>query len=218
MALSVKQGAFVEAYLTHFNATQAAKEAGYRAKDDHSFASIGYENLRKLEIKEAIKARLNESAMTADEVLMRLAEQARGNLGDVFRIVDYPVTREEIDEETGESKTVTVGYKRQAVLDMVYAIENGRSHLIKSYSETQHGERVEMYDAQAALVQIGRAHGLFVDKQEHTGPGGGPIQVDSKTLAEATQELSEWRKQQADTLLNGSSALLTQAISPTSTE
>jgi hypothetical protein len=39
-----------------------------------------------------------------------------------------------------------------------------------------------LYDAQAALVQIGKALGIFVDKMEHSGPGGGPIQTQGSVI------------------------------------
>ena len=36
---------------------------------------------------------------------------------------------------------------------------------------------IELHDAQAATVQLGRALGLFVDRQEGTGKDGGPIEL-----------------------------------------
>ena len=50
--LTLKQKAFVMHYLdTGGNAAEAIKRGWYRAKDDHVTAEIGYENLRKLEIR-----------------------------------------------------------------------------------------------------------------------------------------------------------------------
>src|SRR5690242_16197420 len=82
MALRKKQTAFVEEYLKTFNATQAALSAGYSAK---SACAIGWENLRKPEIAKAVTERLCETAMSADEVLMRLASIARGERGGDIR-------------------------------------------------------------------------------------------------------------------------------------
>ena len=52
-----KQALFVQEYLTSLNATQAARAAGYSA---HTASAIGAENLRKPEIKQAIKAAMTE--------------------------------------------------------------------------------------------------------------------------------------------------------------
>jgi hypothetical protein len=82
--------------------------------------------------------------MSADEVLARLSEHARGDMGDLL----------------GPSGMV---------LDLQTAKERGLTHLIKSLNWTQHGLRIELYDAQSALVQLGKAHGLFVDRTRHEG-------------------------------------------------
>lgn len=47
-ALTAKQRAWIDYYKQGKTVTEAAKLAGYKAKDDNSFNSIGTENLRKL--------------------------------------------------------------------------------------------------------------------------------------------------------------------------
>lgn len=46
--LTTKQQAWVDHYKAGHTATDAARLAGYRARDDNSYQSIGSENLRKL--------------------------------------------------------------------------------------------------------------------------------------------------------------------------
>jgi hypothetical protein len=83
--LTTKQRLFVESYLSNgFNATEAARSAGYKAKDEHSLASIGYENLRKP--KEMGETWYNLSTnRTGAEVLLTLTPPATPNL---FRRLD----------------------------------------------------------------------------------------------------------------------------------
>lgn len=144
--LTDKQRLFVEAYLgaARFNATEAARQAQY-AGDDVTLASVGYENLRKPQIAAYIKQRFVEAAMTADEVLSRLADMARGSMEDFL-------------DEHGK-------------IDLKQARERGKLHLVKSRSVTKEGERIELYSAKEALELIGKHHALFVDRQE-TGPPG----------------------------------------------
>lgn len=85
--------------------------------------------------------------MSADEVLARLTAQARADIADVVRITKGRINVQDLRE-------------LQAL---------GLSQNIKSISETRHRIAVEMYDAQAALIALGRAHGLFVDKVDNTG-------------------------------------------------
>jgi hypothetical protein len=77
--LNPKRQAFVNEYLQCWNATEAAKRAGYSAKTAYS---VGYELLRIAEIAEAIDERIKANTMSADEVLWRLAEIARTNIYD----------------------------------------------------------------------------------------------------------------------------------------
>lgn len=77
--LTEKQKRFAEEYLIDLNATQAAIRAGYSPKTAYS---IGEQNLRKLEVRAYIDARLAEirSEKTADaqEVLEYLTAVMRG--------------------------------------------------------------------------------------------------------------------------------------------
>lgn len=79
--LTNKQRIFIDEYLRSFNATQSAIKAGYSEK---TAREIGRENLTKPDIKAEITARLQASHMSADEGLKRLAEMARGDIGDLL--------------------------------------------------------------------------------------------------------------------------------------
>jgi len=133
--LTNKQYAFTVEYPKDFNATQAALRAGYSPKTAYS---IGHENLKKPEIKAEIERRMSEMAMSANEALHRLGQQARVTIGDF------------LDDEG------------KVDLEQVKRL----GHLVKSLTWTKYGPKIEMYDAQSALVHIGRHHKLFTDKLE----------------------------------------------------
>lgn len=151
--LTDKQRRFIDAYLVCWNATEAAARAGYSGARA-SLAQIGHENLRKLEIRAEIDARLSESAMPASEVLARLTEIARSSMADFL---------------SPRGKGVALDLKR--------ASDAGALHLVKKYTKTKQGVTIELYDAQAALVKLGEHHRLFVQRQEITGKDGGPIDI-----------------------------------------
>jgi len=149
----------VNQYLQLFNATEAYMRV-YQPKSRDVAASNGYKLLRKAEIAEAIDQRISEDAMRPAEVLKRLGEQAR-------------------NEQSA--------YVTRFGVDMNRLIADGKAHLIKAIKHTANGDNIEFYDAQAALVQIGKAHGLFADRTEVTGKDGGDITLrivyDSKPTA-----------------------------------
>jgi phage terminase small subunit len=76
MALTEKQTLFVEHYVQCWNGTKAAESAGYNG-GIATCAVAGSRMLKLDKIQKAIKLRLSESAMPADECLSRLARHAR---------------------------------------------------------------------------------------------------------------------------------------------
>ncbi len=150
--LSYKQKAFIDEYLLDFNATKASIRAGYSEKTAYS---IGWENLRKPEIKDEISRRLSERRMSADEVLDRLTDIARGDIADVLDIG-------------------SMGFN----LDLKKAHDSGKTKLIKKLKQKTtivigkgenpdqefHETEFEMYSAHEALRDLGKVHGLFTDK------------------------------------------------------
>ena len=128
--------------------------------------------LKNAEVAEMIAARVAEKSMSADEVLLRLADQARGSMEDFLQFEEVKFDPPRIDEAgvTHERETVCIG------INIEKAHAAGKLHLLKSVTKTgKNGLKVELYDAQAALALLGRAHGLFVDRQEISGRDGEPI-------------------------------------------
>ena len=78
-ALTGKQQLFADHYLDMLSATEAAKRAGYRG-NRVTLAAVGYENLRKPQIKAAIAEGMKELAMPEEEIITRLTAMGRGNL------------------------------------------------------------------------------------------------------------------------------------------
>lgn len=83
--LTPKQQLFVDNYLTHFNATRAALQAGY---SENTARAIGCENLTKPNISAHIDARLKESKMDSDKVMKLMTDIAGSNINDYLIVVD----------------------------------------------------------------------------------------------------------------------------------
>lgn len=152
MSLSAKQQKFIDEYLQCLNATQAALRAGYSRKTAYA---IGWENLRKPEISEAIDRRLQESAMSANEVLARLTEHAAGDMGDFWSI-----------QANGDPVLDLTGGKLRLIKKMKVKTT---TRTISDIDYVTTDIDFELYDAQSALVQLGRYHKIFTDKQEISG-------------------------------------------------
>jgi hypothetical protein len=146
---------FIDRYFElNMNATKAYQDV-YGCSYDAARTN-GANLLAKANIKEEIDRRMAEKAMGADEVLARLADQARGDIGDFASIKDS------IDLANHPQSHIVKKFKKQ-----IYHPKNG-----SPYEEIE----LELYDAHAPLVDIGRVHTLFSDRVEHTGKDGGPIE------------------------------------------
>ena len=136
--LSGMERRFVEAYLGRCkcNAAAAARAAGYNiATNDDGNA---YRVLNRPAVRAHISARIEQACIDKNEVLARLSAIARADLSLC------------IDEHGG--------------LDLQRLIESGQGFLLKGLKRRigPFGEShtVELYDAQAALVQLGKWLGL----------------------------------------------------------
>jgi hypothetical protein len=138
--LTFKQRLFVAFYLgqANGNATEAARMAGYATPHPE-----GARLLRNATVRAAVDAHLAHAAMSADEILARLSEIASVDMGDFITV-----------------------HSRGHRLDLKKAKNAGKLHLVKKLIPTKNGLSIELQDAFAALVQLARYHGLFVDRSD----------------------------------------------------
>ena len=102
--LTDKQRRFIEEYCADCNATAAAKRAGYSERTAHQ---IGYENLKKPELKLAIEERLDELSLPAAKITQLVSLQA---------IVQMPSTIREVKSPDGEVLEIKT-FNTQGALD-----------------------------------------------------------------------------------------------------
>lgn len=159
-SLTRKQQIFIDEYLKCWNATEAARRAGY---SERSAYSQGWENLRKPEIQSAIQARLDEVHMSANEAIKLHSDIARGDIGDLL--------------------------DNNGLLDIRLAKSQGKTRLLRKIKQktiTRIGKKeddddveiteieFEMYPADSAQERILKLLGKFTDKVDITS-GGQPL-------------------------------------------
>lgn len=150
-----KRRIFIEKYLQCWNATEAARCAGYAHPNTQ-----GPRLLVDVSIKAEIKRRIEEIKVTTDELLTRLAERTRLDMGDFTKY--WKIDGDDPLKE---------------IFDLKAAKEDGVSHLIKKIKLTPHGEEVQFHSVDFAIEKLGKNLGLFDDRIEHTGKDGGPIVI-----------------------------------------
>jgi phage terminase small subunit len=151
--------AFVEDYCRHFNATRAAKAAHYSEKTAYS---QGQRLLKNVEIQEAIKARIAELTMGEDEFMVRMAEDARADMGD-FATIRPRMSQEHLDPDDPNSELIWV---RSQELEIRPEAIKKQGRIVKRLSMNKYGPSIELVDALAARIKIGEMMGKFVSKHE----------------------------------------------------
>lgn len=139
-----KRRAFIRFYLRYWNASRAAKAAGVESKTGSLITQeqVGSLWLQEPTIREYISLTLALNHMDADEVLYRLALQARASFEDFFDL----------------------DLSGSPVLNLHKAEELGTLGLIKRLKPGRSGWEIELHDSQQALVQIGKFHALWSEK------------------------------------------------------
>ena len=171
--LTPKQEAFVREYLVDFNASAAAARSGY---SEATASIIGHENLGKPKLKAAIAKltaeRMAEIDFSATRVLKELARLAMFDPAKLFNEDGSVKGIHEMDEN---SRMAIAGFE-------VVELPGGKGVL----------KKFRLADKGANLERLGRYHKLFTDKQELSGPGGGPLALTAVPhTALSNQQLEE---------------------------
>jgi len=157
--LTPKQQRFADEWLIDMNGTQAAIRAGYSPRSANEQAA-------RLLAKPSIRAYIDE----------RLAEQSRRTgvtqeriIRELARIAFCDPT-EIIDTNTGEIRPETSPDDRSAIA----AVKVRKIPTPDGYGIER---EIRVADKIKALELLGKRFGMFRDKVEMTGEGGGPITV-----------------------------------------
>lgn len=162
MGLTNKQAAFLSEYLIDFNATQACIRAGY---SEHSARSTGVRMLTNPNISAEIKQKLAEKAMKSEEILERLADIARADMGDY------------LDVSSVAFQINLAKAKDEGKLKFIRRIKQKTTTICREGGEDVEQNQIdfELMDQLRALELLGKANGLFVDR--HELKTSGPIEI-----------------------------------------
>ncbi len=178
------QALFVQEYIVDLNATAAVERAGYSAKTANAMAGKLMANPKiQSAIARAMKERSARTEITADKVLNELS---RIGFADIKDYLQYKTAKTVVgrDKETGDP---IIDYGQ--IVDVIDSSEvDGR--VIQEIKISKDGTfTFKLHDKMAALDRLGKHLGMFVEKHELSGPGGGPVQVIKVKLPEEDQDV-----------------------------
>ena len=170
--LTIKQAFFCEYYLQTYNGTKAARLAGYAHPVVEGSRLLGNANIRKY-----LDKRFAERTMTANEVLDRLTNIARADIGDYLKVAN---------DKASDAKVAHEGKILPGIyIDLEQAIKDGNTSRIKSFKRSiKDGTVIELHDPMKALELIGKHNRLFADVMINSDKG-------DNTAASASDEKLE---------------------------
>jgi len=170
--LNPRQKAFVHEYLIDLNGTQAAIRAGYAPGSAKETASeiLTYPNVAAA-IERGKAQRLSRVNMTADTVLKEMTLLSHSSV-DHYYIDDEGQVRLAEGAPDGAMGAIQ-SIKRRTTVRTEGRGED--AHVVKTYDV-----ELRLWDKPTPLKLMGRHVGLFPDRMEHTGKGGGPIETVSR--------------------------------------
>jgi phage terminase small subunit len=141
--------AFCDHYIMTKNARRSAIAAGY---SERSAQNTGSDLLRHPDVKAYLDAAFKERTMSAYECLDLIAEVARLDISDIIL-------------ENGS-------------IDIPKMKELGLDRFVEEIGFDSNGfPKIKFMSAMAARTLIGKAHKMFGESNQISGPGGGPVDM-----------------------------------------
>jgi phage terminase small subunit len=163
--LTPKQQRYIEEYLVDLNQRQAAIRAGY---SEASASNIAYDLMHDERILRAIEAaqeaRRKRVGITADEVLNELVKLAKANMQDFM--VAQPGGDPYLDF-SALTRDQAAALQEVTVEDYT----EGRGENARDVKRV----KFRLCDKRAALVDIGKHLGMFIDRKDIRFPEGVPV-------------------------------------------
>lgn len=169
--LTDRQEQFCQLYTVYWNATRAAKEAGY---SEHTAMEQGYQLLQKPSVKKRIdelsEHALKEVGISRQRILLELSRIAFGSMHDLASWNESGVRFKPSDELSPDDASCV-------------------AEVSETVTESGGSLKIKRFDKVKALELLGRYQKLFADRVEHSGPDGKPIET--KNLSDIPDEQLE---------------------------
>lgn len=173
--LTQKQRIFCERYILHWNATQAAKEAGY---SEDTAGAIGHENLKKPEIQAYIAEIQKDLEKVAGVSRLRIIQEHLNIVNtSIAHLHNTWVERKEFDKLTPEQKAAISELSYQTRKEMDYSTDSDGTPVQVDYV------KIKLYDRQKSMDALSKILGYNeAEKVQHILPQKQIVKIGSVEL------------------------------------
>ncbi|OJF97590.1 terminase small subunit [Pararhizobium antarcticum] len=138
--------------------------------------------------RKATEKAIDKLAITKERVL---AELAKIGFADIRKAIKWQGTlvTEEDNPDGGDTLVIKNVVTNNVTLISSDEIDDDTAGAIAEISQNATGGiKIKLHDKKGALVDIGKHLGMFVERHEHSGPGGAPIQTETRTWREVLRQ------------------------------
>lgn len=171
---------FAQEFAKGSSAKAAYEAAGYEATG----AAIGI-NAGRLLKNASVKARVDELQAKGAEaagvtIASIVAELAKIGFSDLRKVVRWQSNVTEVGEDPDTGEPVIRAFNQVVLIDSD-KLDDGTAAALSEVSQTKDGAmKIKFHDKLGALDKLGRHLGMFKERVEHSGPGGGPIETETR--------------------------------------
>ncbi|WP_305096465.1 terminase small subunit [Croceibacterium aestuarii] len=172
------------------SACDAYTAAGY--KESRSAASRLSTNVNiARRVKDLVESGANKAEIDIARVLKELARLGTSDIRKLFDESGSLLAITDLDDETAaavasvEVVTRTLPGESDDELDPQ---PHGGALARRRNAKVEYVHKLKFWDKNSALEKIAKHLGMFIDRHEHTGRNGGPIQTEDRTTASLIEE------------------------------
>ncbi|MFO1124000.1 MAG: terminase small subunit [Methylocystis sp.] len=168
---------------------EAYRAAGYEGDErsmDANAARLIADDRVAIRVQEIQAAAAKRAEITIERTLLELAKIGYADIRKAIRWGEGIAVKDADGNEAISNGVAMLGSDE---------IDDDTAASIAEVAQTRDGIKVKFHDKLAALEKIGKHLGMFVDRHEHYGKNGGPIETVELTPLEAARRLAfAWRK------------------------
>lgn len=160
--LTVMQEQFVLQYVTHWNGSRAAREAGFSERSAGQIAHILLQNPKiKRRIRYAKQELHDRTEASRDELVSHLLKIVRTDSRDIAEWGPEHTEKRAKDGALIVSPGVHLIESSDLTRDASYAIQE--------IGNTKEGVKIKLHDKRAAIMDLAKLMGLVTEKIDHSG-------------------------------------------------
>lgn len=161
--------------------------AGYKPNDGNAIRLKGNERVAA-RVDELLGKVADKTVVTVARVLQELSRLGLADIRNGFDADGNLLPPQEWSDDFAASVASIEVVTRTLPGSAEEAAKEGGRKVRRRKAKVEYVHKIRFWDKNSALEKIAKHLGMFVDRIEHSGPSGGPIQTETRTWREVLRD------------------------------